>query len=116
MSQDAAQVYVSITGLALKSPFHNLLFSWHAMRSFSQAAAATGNLSTDARTINGVHHTLTVWTSRDAMLAYLRAGAHRQAMKAYKSMGTGSVHGYLTDARPSWEEALAIWHREGRAV
>lgn len=74
MSVQPETVYVSITGLTLKSPFHGVRFSWHAMGSFSQAAQAPGNLSTDARKVDDVHHTLTVWTSRQAMLTYLRQG------------------------------------------
>lgn len=107
---------MSITGLTLKSPLHVLAFSWHATRSFSQAARAPRNLSTDACKVDRVHHTLTVWTSREAMLTYLRSGAHLKAMKAFRSIGTGKVHGYHTDKAPSWREALAIWHNEGRWV
>jgi heme-degrading monooxygenase HmoA len=116
MTEDIDQVYVSITGLTLKSPFHGLRFSWHATRSYSQAAGAPGNLATDAKRVDGVHHTLTVWTSRDAMLDYLRTGSHLAAMKAYRSIGMGKVHGYYAMQAPSWEDALAIWHREGRDV
>jgi heme-degrading monooxygenase HmoA len=116
MKKETDQVYVSVTGLTLKSPFHRLRFSWHATRSFSQAAGAPGNLSTDARMVDGVHHTLTVWTSREAMLTYLKSGAHLKAMKAFRSIGTGRVHGYHTDKAPSWTEALTIWRDEGRSV
>ncbi|MBO6673458.1 MAG: hypothetical protein JJ908_09170 [Rhizobiales bacterium] len=116
MTEKTDQVYVSITGLTLKSPFHGIRFSWQAARSFSQAAGAPGNLATDARMVDGVHHTLTVWTTREAMLDYLRSGPHLAAMKAYRSIGTGKVHGYHAKQAPSWEDALAIWNREGRAV
>ncbi len=60
MMEETGEVYVSITGLELKSPLQGPLFSWHAMRSFSQASSAPGNLSTDARKVDGIHHTLTV--------------------------------------------------------
>ncbi|CAN0600412.1 unnamed protein product [Ectocarpus sp. 12 AP-2014] len=116
MIEKPGSVYVSITGLTLKSPLQVLAFSWHATRSFSQAASAPGNLSTDARKVDGVHHTLTVWTSREAMLTYLRSGAHLKAMKAFRSIGTGKVHGYHTDKAPSWREALIIWRDKGRSV
>ncbi|MFN3172670.1 MAG: hypothetical protein ACE37E_18450 [Hyphomicrobiales bacterium] len=116
MIEHTGPVYVSITGLTLKSPLQVLAFSWHATRSFSEAASAPGNLSTDARKVDGVHHTLSVWTSREAMLTYLKSGAHLKAMKAFRSIGTGKVHGYLTDKAPSWTEALTIWRDEGRSV
>ncbi|WP_375574013.1 hypothetical protein ABWH92_08795 [Ahrensia marina] len=116
MKEGASEIYVSITGLKLRSPLQAPLFSWHAMRSFSQASSAPGNLSTDARKVDGIHHTLTVWTSREAMLTYLRSAAHLKAMKAFKSIGTGKVHGYHSKNTPSWAEALAIWRENSRAV
>lgn len=116
MSGAHPQVYVSITGLTLKSPLHGMMFGWHATRSFSQAVNAPGNLSTDARMVDGVHHTLTVWETREAMLDYLRQGAHLRAMKAYRSLGRGKVHGYYAPVPPTWSEALDIWSRDAREV
>ena len=88
--------YVSITGLQLKKVWHAPTFWRHAAASMLQAKSDDGCLSADARTINGVHHTLTVWTSRKAMLAYLSEGAHLKAMKAFKSFATGKVYGFKT--------------------
>ena len=116
MCEIGDKVYVSITGLTLKSPFHAVMFMWHASQSHAQAVAAPGNISTQTRTVDGVHHTLTVWTSRKAMLAYLRSGAHLRAMKAYPAIGTGKVHGYWASTQPDWAEALKEWRREGRVV
>jgi len=82
----------------------------------SQAKAADGCLSADARTINGVHHTLTVWTSRKAMLAYLSEGAHLKAMKAFKSFATGKVYGFKTSTVPEWAIVHTLWLEKGRQV
>ena len=109
-------MYVSITGLRLKTPLGWPRFAWHALGSMRQAQAAPGNLRADARKIDGVHHTLTLWTDRAAMLAYLRSGAHLQAMKAFGSIATGSVLGYEADVAPEWAEIPAIWRERGRAV
>jgi len=61
---------VSITGLRLKSMLQGPVFWWHAIWSMGQARAAPGNISAGARTINGIHHTLTVWDSEAAMRSY----------------------------------------------
>ena len=83
----------------------------------AQAQAAKGNISASARTVAGIEHTLTIWESRQEMLTYLRQGAHLQAMKASRSMGSyGKVHGYETDTIPSWDEALVTWAKHGRVV
>lgn len=107
-------VYVSVTGLRLRSIWVWPRFAWHAVRSMRQAQAAKGNLFADARRIDGVHHTLTVWTSRDAMRAYLVAGAHLEAMKAFGDIGEGTTAGYTADGVPTWGAALAVLEADGR--
>jgi len=106
--------YISITGLRLKSPLATPRFWWHALRSMAQARSAPGNISTDARSIGGVQHTLTVWTDQAAMRAYLVAGSHLQAMRAFRSIATGKTIGYTSETIPSWEEARSIWEERGR--
>ena len=107
-------VYVSITGLTLKAPRHVVRFWWHAIRSMRQAQRAPGNLRTEARTINGVHHTLSVWTDETAMRAFLVRGAHRQAMAAFSSIATGRTFGYTTDRVPDWSEVHNLHVSRGK--
>ncbi|MGA1801025.1 hypothetical protein [Rhizobium sp. HT1-10] len=109
-------VYVSITGLQLKARRHTVRFWWLAIRSMMQARQAKGNISTDARQINRVHHTLTVWTDEAAMRRYLVAGAHLQAMKAFGSIATGKTLGYYAERVPDWSEVHELWRTKGRTV
>jgi hypothetical protein len=37
-------------------------------------------------------------------------------MRAYPAIGTGRVLGYRSADRPGWNEALARWHADARAV
>ncbi|WP_205910354.1 hypothetical protein [Rhizobium sp. FKL33] len=106
-------LYVSITGLRVRRLWHYSRFVFHAARSMIQARSADGNLFADARKIHGVHHTLTVWTDRSVMLAYLRAGAHRRAMVAFPSIGTGYAFGFEAVDRPEWSAVHALWLDEG---
>ncbi|SES45154.1 hypothetical protein SAMN03159406_04630 [Rhizobium sp. NFR03] len=110
----AQTVYVSITGLQLKARRHQPRFWWHAIRSMIQARKAPGNLSTDARFINGVHHTRTVWTDEAAMRRYLISGAHLQAMKAFGAIATGKTLGFTTETVPDWDEVRRLWETAGR--
>ncbi len=112
----AEKIYVSITGLRLKRFWHGPFFWRHAIASMSQAQRSDGCLSAEARSINGVHHTLSVWTSRRAMLAFLRAGAHRNAMKSFDKFATGKVLGFEADTPPTWAEAQDLWARYGKTV
>jgi quinol monooxygenase YgiN len=86
------------------------------MKSMVQARHAPGNISADARTINGVHHTLSVWTDQDAMRAYLTAGPHLAAMRLFPRIATGKVVGYLARQAPDWSEVHTIWLERGRVV
>jgi quinol monooxygenase YgiN len=109
-------VYVSITGLRLKSSLHVIRF-WHlAFASMRQALKAPGNLRAEAHTINGVHHTLTVWESEAHMRAFLMTGAHLKAMKLFRKIATGKTIGYLSQEVPEWHDVHDIWLTKGRDV
>lgn len=107
-------VYVSITGLQVRRFWHVPTFWRHAIRSMAQARKAPGNISAQARTINGVHHTLSVWTDKAAMRTYLSTGAHLDAMRLFPKIATGKVIGYATTNIPDWSEVHAIWVAQGR--
>lgn len=109
-------MYISITGFTLSSRLHAPRFWVHAVRSMGEAQRADGNLYAAARTVNGVHHTLTAWRDRAAMRAYLTMPRHLAAMKAFPSMGGGRTIGYEAQTVPSWEEALRKWTAEATVV
>lgn len=108
--------YVSITGLRLNSVLNAPAFWWHAIRSMRQAEAAPGNISAEARTINGIHHTLTVWENEAAMRTYLTSGPHLAAMKAFAGMATGKTLGFEAETPPVWDDVPALWQERGRKV
>ena len=108
--------YVSITGLKLKSVLRWPQFMWFAIRAMNQAKKAEGNISADARSIDGMHHTLSVWQSEAHMRAYLGAGAHLHAMKNFRQMASGSTYGYESVIVPSWAEALELWRKHAKPV
>ena len=80
------------------------------------AQAAAGNIMASARTIGGVHHTLSAWESRAQMLAYLRSPRHARAMRRFSGIATGRVCGFEAEVVPSWDAALERYTREGRDV
>ncbi len=108
-------MYISITGLKLKGPFAAPRFWWHALRSMAQARRAPGNISSDARTINGVQHTVSVWTDKAAMRRFLVSGAHAQAMRAFPAIASGSTFGFEADAPPAWDDVHQLWLENGVA-
>jgi quinol monooxygenase YgiN len=81
-----------------------------------QAQSAPGNLRAETRTINGVHHTLSVWTDEAAMRRYLVSGAHIKAMQAFRGMATGKTFGFEAEAPPDWDEVHDLWITKGKEV
>ncbi|MFN4059109.1 MAG: hypothetical protein ACK4HW_13230 [Roseinatronobacter sp.] len=110
------EIHVSITSLRIKRPWHIPIFSAYAIRSMTHARRAPGHLLAQARRINGVRDTLTLWTDRAAMRAYLTTGPHLQAMRGFPRIATGKVVGYPALQAPDWLQVHAIWRDQGRAV
>jgi hypothetical protein len=111
-----ASVYVSITGLRVRPGIATLRFWWLTIPSMMQAKNAAGNISADARSVAGFQHTLSVWENEAAMRAFLVAGAHKKAMSASRSIGTGRTYGFVSDHVPDWTEALELWRQFGREI
>ncbi|WP_299739477.1 hypothetical protein [uncultured Roseobacter sp.] len=107
-------VYVSITGLKVRHIWQQPVFWRHAIASMSQAQAAKGCLGAEAQTINGIHHTRSIWRDRDAMLTYLRTGAHLNAMKVFRKIATGRTYGFETTDIPDWESVHQLWIERGQ--
>lgn len=107
-------MYISITGLKLKRPWYLPVFLWYAITSMRQVKSACGNVFADARTIKGVHHTLSAWESRKAMLAYVHSGAHRRAVKVFDRYFTGKTGGFEAEAIPSWDEIPALYDEHAK--
>jgi quinol monooxygenase YgiN len=109
-----SNVYVSITGLRIKKPWHFFSFLWHTRRSLRQARTTPGNLQATVRRINGVFHTLSAWESENAMRRFLYTGAHKDAIRAFPTVATGKTFGFTTDHVPSWSEVHALWRERAR--
>ena len=106
--------YISVTGLRVKSFWHWPRFAWHAVRSMGQARQAEGCLSAAARTMDGVQHTMSVWTDRKAMLNFMMRGSHRKAMRDFRNIATGSTYGFEAERAPDWAEAQRLWREHGK--
>lgn len=107
-------MYVSITGLKPKGILGHIRFWTLTIPAAKQAKIADGIVHSAFKSRKGFQHTLTVWQSRQHMLAYLTSPTHRKAMKNMTKIGQGKVYGYEADTIPSWEDALENWAKYGR--
>lgn len=91
-----AEKYISVTELKLSRAWHMPVFWTYAERCMDQARRAPGNVLADARSFDGIHHTLSVWSNR-------------QAMRLFPRIANGRTWGYASDDVPDRDEARAIW-------
>ena len=110
--------FVSVTRLRLRSVRFLPAFAVHTLGSLRQVRASAGfrggSLLPDRR---WTFWTLTVWDDRNAMRAYMTAGAHRTAMpKLLDWCDEASVAHWDApdDTMPGWAAAAARMRREGR--
>lgn len=101
--------YVSITGMMLLSALHWPRFALLAGASTAQARSAPGNRSAEARQIGDVHHTLSVWGNRDALVQYLCNGAHPRAIRVFAKIGHGNTYGFETHSQLGWENVPRLY-------
>lgn len=110
-----APVWISVTGLRLKRFWYLPVFLRYALPARREALDAPGCHLVEARRINGVFHTLTVWNSRQDTREFASGGVHKLAVRAFSRYFTGHILGYESHQIPDWEEAHRRCLEEGRA-
>jgi len=108
-------VYVSITGLKIKTIWKALWFWRYAIPSKIQADQSPGLLFSDVKSINGINHTLTAWTDQKAMRSYIYSGIHLKAIKVFRKIATGKTFGYESTELPDWDEVHRLWLEKGKS-
>ena len=99
---------VAIGRLEVKPGTNLLRFLWHTLRALMQAKRAAGCLhATTRRGESNVFWSMSLWSTREAMLAYRNSGAHAKAMRAAREF-TRQVRFTHWEAAeiPTWEEAM----------
>lgn len=109
-------VYVSITGLRVNKFYHYLKFFWLAVRAMEQARQSSGLIRAEARTIKGVHHTISIWDNESSMRKFLVTGAHLKAMRSFNQIATGKTVGFMTAKPPEWSQVHDTWIHYGQEV
>ena len=110
-------MYISVTGLILKSIWQMPRFQYLTFMAFRDAKTQIGNVRSSLFTRGGVYHTVTVWESKEAMRRFYVGDAHREAMKSMKDVASYvKIHGFDSDEMPSNDECLNLWRKGGRVV
>ena len=104
-------MYVSVTALKAKGFLQAIWFWLLAVPAFRQIKSSAGVIFCEVKSVDGFHHTLTVWETKKDMRKFVLSPIHRKAMKIFPKIATGSTNGYEADKMPSWHEALSIWRK-----
>ena len=102
-------VYVSVTGFRPNGPLSMAAFWWRTLTSLAQARKSPGIVAVTARFVGGTYHTMTVWSDEASMRRFVTSGAHRRAMRNFRSLGVGKTYGYVCDHVPDWRSAYQLW-------
>lgn len=103
----ASQPFVVITEARVRSWAQLVPFAGHATRSFVQAQATEGCLG-QSMFLRGPLRwcTITAWQSDAAMRAYVRSGAHLEAMRATKDLVAATRFARLPHVPGTWPTVL----------
>ena len=104
-------MYVSVTVQKARGFLSAIRFCLLAVSLFKQARSSAGILFCEVKSVDGFHHTLTIWKTKKDMRKFVVSPIHRKAMKIFPKIATGSTIGYEADKMPGWDEALSIWRK-----
>ena len=102
-------VYVSVTGFRPKGLLSMPAFWWRTLTSVARARKSPGIVAVAARVVVGTYHTMTVWSDEASMRRFVTSGAHRRAMRNFRTLGTGKTYGYVCNHVPDWQSAYRLW-------
>ena len=116
MRRETKAMYVSVTGLKTKGFVGWVRFWMLAIPAFRAAQKAEGCLICESKTVNGYHHTFTVWRDKTSMMNYRASPVHLKTMKVFSRIAYGKVYGYETSNIPTWNDALKGFNDYARDV
>lgn len=98
----------TITSLKLKSPFKFFALSLSALKIIKQLKA-TNYLEFKKKGVWKTHYTMTLWETEEDMKAFVKSGAHLEAMKnsklIAKEIRTITIE---ADKLPNWKKAKQL--------
>lgn len=104
-------MFLSITKLRLKTPFHFFPLSLHALRVKKQLKESPC-VRSKFTGVGMVHYTQSLWRSKEDMQAFMSSGAHLEAMKSSQKISSEIVVTTIDSMNIiPWNEAKTIVNR-----
>ncbi len=109
-------MHIAVTKLVLKDASLSTIFNFidHTRASRIQAQASPGYLSHGYNVVGGLY-TRSAWASREDIMSFKNSGAHKEAMDIAARIAKGGMTiVFEAQTLPSWKEAKARLHSDGR--
>jgi hypothetical protein len=108
---------IALTSIKLRSVWNFFTLSWHGYKISRQAKSQTGFIKIKSNGFGYFHYTITAWQNADDMKAFVRTGAHLDAMKISKTLCTEiATCSYSAEQIPSWREAKLMLEEKGNII
>ena len=82
-------MYISVTALKAKGFLLAIRFRFLAVPALKQAKSSAGVLFCEVKSVDGFHHTSTVWETTKDMRKFMLPPIHRKAMKIFSKIAKG---------------------------
>ena len=109
-------MFISVAGLKTIGFIGWIVFWMQAIPAFRAAQKAEGCLICETKTLNGYHHTFTVWKDKTSIMKYRASPVHLKTMKVFSKIAYGKVCGYEANKIPTWSDAFKAFNDYARDV
>lgn len=110
-------MYLTITSLKLKGPFHFFKLSIMGLKVSKQMKSAEGFVQFKKRGFWTSHYTMSLWRTEKDLKNFARAGAHLDAMKKYREVAWSvTTLTIAADKMPEWSMAKEMLLRNGKKI
>ncbi|MFN0204651.1 MAG: DUF3291 domain-containing protein [Bacteroidia bacterium] len=108
---------ITITSIRLRSLWQFFKLSWNGLQITRQMQQQKGFIRMKNTGLGYMHYTLSAWESEADMKAFMRSGAHAEAMKESANIATElATYTYEGDTLPEWKEAKQVIAEKGKVL
>lgn len=110
-------MYVTVTSLRLKGPFHFFKLSYLAMKIIGQLKADPACKAYKTTGVWTMHYTMSLWQDEKSLKEFARKGEHLHGMKNGHSIAKEIVtYTFAAEQLPDWATAKELLKTKGRFI
>ncbi|HMJ69307.1 MAG TPA: hypothetical protein VK508_10445 [Cyclobacteriaceae bacterium] len=117
MAYSSSLMYITITSLELKGPFHFFKLAGMALLITRQMKTTDGFVQYKSTGFWTSHYTMSIWKTEKDLKSFARSGAHLDGMKRYREVAseirTLTIAG---EKFPEWSMAKDMLVKNGKVI